>query len=488
MDELSGLPESVRKLALDRFYLLQPHLEQNRPLRPIATEAGIPYRTAQRWVTRFQRFGLAALVRKKRTDAGVRRTVPIKIKAAIEGLALQKPPLPISVLHRQVRQISLNLGEKAPSYKVVYSIVRGLPADLLTLAHRGTKAYSEAFDLVHRREAAGPNTIWQADHTPLDIWLIRPDGQTAKPWLTVVIDDYSRAVAGYFLAFEAPCVLHTSLALRQAIWRKEDSRWIVCGIPEILYTDHGSDFTSRHLEQVGADLKIRLVFSIAGKPRGRGRIERFFATVNEMFLCELDGYAPGGGGVRGKPTLTLAELDSRLRTFLLDVYQRRDCAETKTPPAARWEAKGFLPRMPESLEQLDLLLIQVAKSRRVHRDGIHFHGLRYIAPTLAAYVGEAVMLRFDPRDMGEIRVFHDEGFLCRAVAADLAGETVPLREIIGARNRRRRALRAVLKDRQQAVEMLLQIKRGEITEIENAKPPPSPAKPAAPALKRYRNE
>ncbi len=39
-------------------------------------------------------------------------------------------------------------------------------------------------------------------------------------------------------------------------------------------------------------------------------------------------------------------------------------------------------------------------------------------PTLAAYVGESVTLRFDPRDMGEIRVFHDDGFLCRAVSAE----------------------------------------------------------------------
>jgi putative transposase len=45
------------------------------------------------------------------------------------------------------------------------------------------------------------------------------DGSSAKPWLTIVIDDYSRAVAGYFLAFEPPCTLHTGtgLALRQAI-------------------------------------------------------------------------------------------------------------------------------------------------------------------------------------------------------------------------------------------------------------------------------
>jgi putative transposase len=91
--------------------------------------------------------------------------------------------------------------------------------------------------------------------------------------------------------------------------------------------------------------------------------------------------------VRGKPALTLAKLDSRFRTFLLDVYHRRECAETKTAPAERWETNGFLPRMPESLEQLDLLLVQVAKTRRVRRGGIHFHGLRYLAPTLAAYVG-----------------------------------------------------------------------------------------------------
>jgi putative transposase len=224
-----------------------------------------------------------------------------------------------------------------------------------------------------------------------------------------------------------------------------------------------------------------------GKPRGRGRIERFFTTVNEMFLCELEGYAPVGGRMRGKPRLTLAELDSQLRSFLLGFYHRRSCAETKTPPAERWEANGFLPRMPESLEQLDLLLIQVAKTRRVHRDGIHFHGLRYISPTLAAYVGESVTLRCDPRDVGEIRVFHDGGFVCRAVSAELAGETVPLREIISARNRRRRELRAVISDRLQTVETLLQIKRGELTETINAKAS-SPTKAAEPTLKRYRNE
>jgi len=71
-------------------------------------------------------------------------------------------------------------------------------------------------DVEDRAEGAGPNAVWQADHTPLDILLVRPDGNAAKPWLTVVLDDYSRAVAGYLLSVEDPSTLHTSLALRQA--------------------------------------------------------------------------------------------------------------------------------------------------------------------------------------------------------------------------------------------------------------------------------
>jgi integrase len=46
-----------------------------------------------------------------------------------------------------------------------------------------------------------------------------------------------------------------------------------------------------------------------------------------------------------------------------------------------------------------------------------------------------VTIRFDPRDMGGIRVFYRDRFLCRAISAELAGETIPLRDIIRARMR-----------------------------------------------------
>jgi len=61
----------------------------------------------------------------------------------------------------------------------------------------------------------------------------------------------------------------------------------VCGIPGAFHVDHGSDFTSAHLEQVMADLKIRAYFSLPGQPRGRGKVERIFGTVNQMCLPSL---------------------------------------------------------------------------------------------------------------------------------------------------------------------------------------------------------
>lgn len=487
---LSQLTEAERTQALERFELLRPFLEDEVALTEIARHHGKPLRTLRRWAEAFRHNGLAGLVRKGRADQGQRRRLAPELQQFIEGLALQRPRLSAAAIHRQVSELARQRGEREPSYSVVYGVVRALPADLTTLAHEGTRAYTQRYDLLHRREAAGPNTIWQADHSQLDLLLVREGKAPAKPWLTVVQDDYSRAIAGYFLSFDAPCTLHTALALRQAIWRKGEPGWHVCGIPTVLYTDHGSDFTSKHLEQVAADLKMQLVFSLPGQPRGRGRIERFFGTVQQLLISELPGYAPAGGGMPGQAQLTLAELDRRFRTFLLETYHRRVHGETKQTPHDRWEAGGFLPQMPESLEQLDLLLLTVAQARKVHPDGIRFLGRRYLDPTLAAYIGEDVLLRYDPRDLAEVRLFHQGRFLCRAICPELAGETVTLREIIRARQGRRRELRQTLAERRRTVDTLLEVRRGGPPEPNAAEPEAAPPKsgPELPPLKRYFND
>ena len=486
---LTELSEAARTLALSRWRVLRPHLEDGVPLARAARDAGVSLRTAQRWLMSFRADGLAGLARRQRADRG-RRRVPDELVAVIEGLALRRPAPTIATVHRRAVEVAERERWPLPSYATVYAIVRAIEPGMVTLAHEGDKRYRETHDLIYRREAAAPNEIWQADHTELDLWVLDPAGRPARPWLTVIEDDHSRAVAGYAVSLEAPSALNTALALRHAIWRKAEPGWHVCGIPGVFYTDHGSDFTSRHIEQVAADLKIRLVFSLPGQPRGRGKIERLFNTINQMCLAELPGYAPRGMPDRAdQAVLSLPELDAAIGAFIRDVYHQRSHGETRQPPQARWDDAGFLPRLPESVEQLDLLLLTVAKPRKIHPDGIRFQGFRYLDPTLAAYVSEAVVIRYDPRDLAEIRVYHDDGFLTRAVCPELAGRTLALKDLAAARNARRRDLARGIRERDSLVDRLVDVHRPDY----NTQPPPpldkAPVEPEpAQRLKRYRED
>ena len=41
------------------------------------------------------------------------------------------------------------------------------------------------------------------DHTLLDVMILNDRQQPVRPWLTIVLDDYSRAIAGYALVLGA---------------------------------------------------------------------------------------------------------------------------------------------------------------------------------------------------------------------------------------------------------------------------------------------
>jgi putative transposase len=381
-------------------------------------------------------------------------------------------------IHRETVRISRERNWTPPSYSTIQRIVRQIDPALTTLAHEGSKPYQEAFALIYRHQASVPNEVWQAAHSLLPIVVLHDQGKPAKPWLTIILDAYSRAVAGYSWGFASPNAQQTALILPQAIWRKADPRWHLCGIPAQFYTDNGPDFPSSHLEQVAAALQMALVFSWPGQPRGRGKRERFFRTVEQMLLPRLPGFV-GDNGKIGGTCLSLTALDTHFQTWLLEDYHQRVHEEIKEAPQARWAASGFLPRMPESLEQLDLLLLPVAKQRRIQQDGIHFQGHRYFDLTLAAYVGEDVTIRYDPRDLAVIRVCYKERFLCRAVCHELAGTQVSLQEVMPARREQRKRVRQGIKARLSVLEQLQAAQQPE---------PSLPTTRPASHLKRYYNE
>jgi putative transposase len=134
-----------------------------------------------------------------------------------------------------------------------------------------------------------------------------------------------------------------------------------------------------------------------------------------------------------------------------------------------------------------LLLLTVAQARRVQQDGIRFQSLRSIDPLLAAYVGESVTVRYDPRDMAEIRVFYQPRFLCRAVCQELAGETVSLKDILRARRQRKRDVHQMIDQRRSVVDQWCKTpgaRNPSAADVQAAQVP-QPAPTSKTTLKRY---
>jgi putative transposase len=82
----------------------------------------------------------------------------------------------------------------------------------------------------------------------------------------------------------APDAERTVLALHQAVNRKTNPSWPVLGLPDVLYSDHGSHFTSARPDRVCTDTHVRLIHSRPGVPQGWGKIERFYRTVTAELL------------------------------------------------------------------------------------------------------------------------------------------------------------------------------------------------------------
>lgn len=470
---LTSFSDHQRTDAMKKYKIIEPYLNKQETIKEISIKNKIPIRTLYRWVQKYEHDGLVGLIRKTRNDFE-KIKVSEEVCKKIEEFVLRYKKISTKTLSRKITSYCKENKLDIPSYSQIYKLRKRIPKSLIQLAHEGEKTYKEKYDLIAIRETTRPNEIWQADHTLLDINLLDEKGTINRPWLTIILDDYSRAVAGYYLSFSAPSAINTALTLHQAIWTKKDSSWSICGIPENFYTDHGSDFTSNFMEQVAIDLRINLIFSSIGIPRGRGKIERFFQTINQVFLEGLPGYIENNCNEK---LLTIQEFKEKLHSFLINEYNQTNHSSIKVSPIKKWSEQSFLPNMPNSLEELDLLLLEIPKNRKVHSDGIHFQGLRYTNPNLSAFVGEPVLIRYTPNDLAEIRVFYKNKFLCNAISPDISNYEINMEDLIFARNKRKKLLKQKIPV-PSSVELLIEEKK-----YEEITPPPKKS-----TLKRYYNE
>ena len=346
--------------AMIRAIAAQPHTD------PFGRIVRLTRWTLDRWVAEWRRGGFDALI------PSARQSQPRTPSEVLELAGALKKENPNRSAAQVRRILAAQLGWAPDERTLQRMFVR---TGLTALVSPAAPAVFGRF------EADRPNEMWTGDalHGP------RIEGR--KTYLFAFIDDHSRAVVGHRWGF-AEDTVRLAAALRPALAAR--------GVPNYVYVDNGSAFVDSWLLRACAKLGIKLVHSTPGRPQGRGKIERFFRTVNSEFVVEI----AAADGAAGREVKDLAELNRLFTAWVETVYHRRVHSETAQAPLARWMTGApFAVPVPADLAEA----FRWSEHRTVSKTAVvSLHGNRYqVDPIL---VGRRVELVFDPFDLTNIGV------------------------------------------------------------------------------------
>src|ERR1035437_8244313 len=139
--------------------------------------------------------------------------------------------------------------------------------------------------------------------------------------------------------------------LRQAIAAR--------GVPVRLYIDNAKIYRSQQLARIAASLGTLIVHTPPYQPEGRGKIERYFRTVRDQFLTNLDP----------KQSLSLEALNDRLWTWIEHAYHRAEHSALGSTPLLRWQRDiEHVRQLPPATDLRRLFFYRLDLLLGVHRD------------------------------------------------------------------------------------------------------------------------
>jgi len=193
-----------------------------------------------------------------------------------------------------------------PTYRLINRLVNDIPVYDRDLARYGREHARKKYRTsLHHRQTEAPLERGEIDHTRMDLFAIDDENgfPLGRPWLTILIDDYTRCVLGYCLSFEPPSRATVARCLRHAFMPKTGLRekypdlkndWDAYGIVSELVMDGGTEFHSKELEQICFDLDIEQHFAPRKTPWFKGKVERFQGTLNRGVTVSTPGKTFGG--------------------------------------------------------------------------------------------------------------------------------------------------------------------------------------------------
>jgi hypothetical protein len=239
------------------------------------------------------------------------------------------------------------------------------------------------------------NQLWQGD-TMYGPYVKDENGRAIQTRLIAFIDDASRVLChGQFFFVENIDSLVTTL--RAAFYKR--------GIPEQIYVDNGSIYTSKEITLICARLGCILRHAPLRDGSAKGKIERFYRTTRERFLSRI---------------LNLSSLDVLNKQFTLwveDEYNAVTHSAIGLKPIDRFALDlkriRFLPPSDVTDE-----LFYDEDTRMVKKDNTFpFKNKRYEAP--ADLRQKQIVIRFDRARPVRIVVYYKEQRIGEAKVLDL---------------------------------------------------------------------
>ena len=332
----------------------------------------ISFKTLEKWVSNYQRFGFDALMPNERSDKGSTRVLS---DAAIEEIYQLKKDFP-RLNATQIYDRLIQNGTLSPSVSVC-AVQRFIKRNDLKSARNPNMRDRKAFE----EDAFG--NMWQTDTCYFPY--ITEDGKSHRVYAICIIDDHSRLIVGAGL-FYADSAANFQKVFKDAI--------ATYGIPTKLYADNGAPYSNEQLSLICGAVGTVLLHTKVRDGASKAKIERFWRTTKERWLYGLDT----------ETIHSLEQFNEMFREYIRS-YNTTQHSGIGCTPFDRYQASKDSIRIPRSSEWLDECFLNRV-TRKVRKDStISIDKVSYDVPM--QFIDQKVEIRFRPGEMDSAVIIYD---------------------------------------------------------------------------------
>ena len=380
--------ETATKIAQFRFALIAPVIQglfpdasrtayykrvtENPIELPDGTVKEISYKTLEKWVSLYQRYGFDALMPQERSDKGTSRALSDTAIEEIYRLKQAFPRLNATQIHAQLIAEGF-----IPACVSVCAVQRFIKRNDLKSARNPNLRDRKAFE----EDTFGK--MWQTDTCYFPH--ITEDGRSHRVYAICIIDDHSRLIVGGGLFY------NDNAANFQSVFKAAVATY---GIPSKLYTDNGSPYVNEQLSLICGSIGTVLLHTKVRDGASKAKIERFWRTTKERWLYGLDM----------EQIHSLALFNSQFQEYIRN-YNTTIHSSIGCTPFERYQDTKDSIKPVRSSEWLDNCFLNRI-TRKVRKDAtVSIDKISYDVPM--QFISATVDIRYLPDDMDNACIFYE---------------------------------------------------------------------------------